>query len=390
MAEPVSIFILTEIPLTRRDYERFGIEILTRDFAVKVLDCTAWMNPKFWERYADIGHNCPERVTVADWVTFCGQLDKPKQAIVIDYLGDSSTALSVRKHLKKRGVPRVLVRCGLLPKIKGLGRFRSILRQGNFIMRAIRKVVRDARSIVRPELPQAEMAVVAGAAALNDRRVQRAEHIWVHGFDYDIYLRYRNEGREVETPYAVYLDGDLVFHPEYELYGEKPIVTAQCYYPAMNHFFDRLEYITGLKVIIAAHPRSRYDLRAELYAHRVPVLNRTCELVRDASLVMTTQSTAISYGVIYNKPIVYLNTDEYSNSDHVVFLHEYVSCLSSKIINVDHFSDEDIDINTLLKFSSKAYQHYMDTYIKYPDTPDVPIWEIFSVYIKKKFGLSSY
>ncbi|OIO68535.1 MAG: hypothetical protein COW19_01355 [Zetaproteobacteria bacterium CG12_big_fil_rev_8_21_14_0_65_55_1124] len=390
MTKFVSIIILTEVPLSRRDYERFGIEILSRHFFVRVLDCTAWINPSFWGENATIGYECPERLKITAWDELEGQLTRLSgQYIVIDYLGDCSTALYVRQYLKKKRVLRVLVRCGLIPEPNSLERIRRASRQGSFVMRGIRKVLRDGLSLIRPKLPQADMAVVAGEAALRDRRVQKAEHIWVHSFDFDVYLRCRGKGKETDVPYAVFLDSDLAFHADFELGGENPMVTAERYYPAINHFFDRFELLTGLKVVIAAHPRSRYDLRPDLYGHRIPVLHKTCELVKDASLVMTTQSTAISLAVMCNKPILYLNTDEHENCDYIGYMYEAASALKSNIINIDHFSDAELNLVDLMEVSDDAYRYYMNTYIKHPGTPDAPIWEIFSAYIQRKFCVPS-
>ena len=39
--------------------------------------------------------------------------------------------------------------------------------------------------------------------------------------------------------------------------------TKEKYFPALNNFFNDFEAKTGLEVIFAAHPRSRYDLYPE-------------------------------------------------------------------------------------------------------------------------------
>ena len=48
------ILILTEAPFTRRDYDRFGVDLLRKNFHVSILDCTSWLKPEFWKKYSAI------------------------------------------------------------------------------------------------------------------------------------------------------------------------------------------------------------------------------------------------------------------------------------------------------------------------------------------------
>ena len=45
------IVILTPAPFSKRDYDRFGIDILKRNFLVQVLDCAAWINQEYLKLY---------------------------------------------------------------------------------------------------------------------------------------------------------------------------------------------------------------------------------------------------------------------------------------------------------------------------------------------------
>ena len=37
------IIIFSHAPFSKRDHHRFGIDILKRNFSVKVIDCSAWI-----------------------------------------------------------------------------------------------------------------------------------------------------------------------------------------------------------------------------------------------------------------------------------------------------------------------------------------------------------
>jgi hypothetical protein len=382
----MQIIILTEVPLSKRDYDRFGIEILSRNFDVFVLDCTPWLKPRFWETYAEIRHEFPGYSMINDWTEFKNHLSDISESIAVDYLGDCPISQRIRHELRSRKILRAIVRCGLIPEPTGPEKLKAKLHQGHLLRKALSKLYREIRWIVRPASPLADIAVVSGEAALKIKCVQVAHQIWAHSFDYESYLKCLKKGGEETGRYALFLDSDFVFHPEWLAAGIKPVVSVEKYYPSLNYFFDRFEEVTGLPVVIAAHPRSRYDLRPQLYAHRVPVLGQTPELVRDATMVLTTHSTAVSYAVLWEKPIVCICTDEYENSNYSIYAHENSSLLHTPLINVDSFEEADIDPALLMSVDRAAYARYKRMYIKRPGTPELSIWKIFSNYVRENLS----
>ena len=62
--------------------------------------------------------------------------------------------------------------------------------------------------------------------------------IWLHLLDYDIYLKYREEGPDLTLGrYAVFLDEYIPFHPDYQSMGVEPPASADEYYPKLWYFF---------------------------------------------------------------------------------------------------------------------------------------------------------
>ena len=51
---------------------------------------------------------------------------------------------------------------------------------------------------------------------------------------------------------------------------------------------------------------------------------------------------------------------------------------------MDNYSEQKLKINDFLIIDEKKYKDYLDQYIKVPQSPDVPIWEIFSKQIIDK------
>ena len=59
------IIILAPGPFLKRDYDRFGIELLKKNFIIKILDFTAWINPVLWKTYKDKVYRCEEYFAIS-------------------------------------------------------------------------------------------------------------------------------------------------------------------------------------------------------------------------------------------------------------------------------------------------------------------------------------
>lgn len=378
-----NLLILVEIPLNKRDYDRFGIEILKKYFNVKVFDFTGLINPAFLKEYVKVNFDFDGYYAIDSLATFLKNLDR--QSIAIDYLGDSCNAIYIRKQLNNHHIRRTLVRCGLIPQPVGIRKIRRLFLQDELIRRIMRKILNPMKKLLREEVGKPDIVILSGKSGLADKKIQGAlNYVLTHSFDYDEYLKNTTAINCNKEKYALYIDSDLVFHQEYMLNSEeKTVVTEDIYFPSINNFFDKFEKITGMRVIIAAHPRSYYELRPNAYGNRDLIIGKTAQLIRDSSLVMTMQSTAISYAVLWEKPLIFLNSDEYDQTDHREFMFTFAEKTKSYILNINTFEDAEIKNISNIKVNKPAYSSYKDLYIKYPGTPDLSIWEIFSDYIYK-------
>ena len=50
---------------------------------------------------------------------------------------------------------------------------------------------------------------------------------------------------------------------------------------------------------------------------------------------------------------------------------------------MDNDLNKPLDLQNLLKIDKSKYKNYLDQYLKVPNSPDIPLWEIFSDFIKK-------
>jgi hypothetical protein len=380
------VLILTEAPFTSRDYDRFGVELLLKNFQVSVLDCTSWLKPEYWTKYSKIAYRWAGYKEVRDLDSFVTSLETSANAIAIDFLGYCANSALARIELKKRQIARAVFVQGLLPrpKISWYQRLRSFF-SSNTPRAALRKLARRGEQMIYP-LPAPDVVMLSGSASLNDPRVERAAHrLWAHSLDYDVYLA--NEHREVDSgePYAVFLDEDMAFHPDYDHSGIEPPTTPARYYPAMNRFFDRFEVANGMRVIVAAHPRSQYAVDPELWNGRTVILNQTASLVRSADCVLGHSTTSLSFAILWRKPILLLSTNDLNKSYLGPGIALRSSLLRQPLINVDECVNGVPNKKEVLAVDEAAYSSYVAEFIKLPGTPDLPAWQIFSEFVMRHF-----
>ena len=112
------IVILSPGPFLKRDYDRFGVELLKKKFVIKILDFTAWINPVFWKEYADKVFKCEEYLSISCKSDFLKFISELKSVIVIDCLEKNRKTNWVRKHLKEKNSLFVNFNTNLIPREK--------------------------------------------------------------------------------------------------------------------------------------------------------------------------------------------------------------------------------------------------------------------------------
>ena len=103
----------------------------------------------------------------------------------------------------------------------------------------------------------------------------------------------------------------------------------------------------------------------------------TAEIVKNSSLVFLHSSTSLSYAVLFKKPVIFLTSNELKKSyigDRIV---NFSRAVGGKILNMNDNSNNNLDLKNLLNFDKDKYQEYKDKYLKFPNSPDIPLWEIF-------------
>ena len=298
------LLIITESPFNSRDYERLRINWLLSIFDVRVLDCTKWLKPEVAAMHLDEAHPFLGCSSVGSRSEFKKALSECKGAIAIDCLGPQGKAEWIRRMLHSQGILLTKLVLGALPVLDNLHaserKLINIVRSPYNWTKLIRLKDKFVRSIMPWRLVISDIVVLGGDVGLSYPWVQHVRFkVPAHSLDYELFLQKSCENKATQLPYAVFLDEDMIHHGDFLHHGIKPPILEEDYYPALNKFFDIVETHLGMKVVFAAHPQSRYDLRPHLLKGRSFVLGKTAELVRDAALVFMHASTSQSYAVLW-------------------------------------------------------------------------------------------
>lgn len=373
-----SILILTETTFSERDYARFGVETLSKHFNVHILDCTPWLRPVFWKKNPSLCFVCLGYQAIHSLTEF-HQAISPfgRHTVAFDYLFSGKPHRQIRFALRSIGIQRAVVFSSQLPDIRrsGVGALRDLMRKSRDTVQCL---YARLRCHLHPQFPLpewiADIAIVSGLNNLKTVKAQCPRLIFAHAFDYDTYLATAPSPSSTVS-YAVFLDQNLAHHTDVLVTGRRHSVSPSSYFPALNRFFDHFERETGMLVIIAAQPRAHYGVPEQFFQHRQIVFGKTAELVRSASLVFAHYSTAISFPVLWRKPVTFLTTRELTRSWLFPFIKSFQERLAAPLIDLDNLNQSSARF-IWPHLDTGAYARFEEMHIKIPNTPKRPVWEI--------------
>lgn len=204
--------------------------------------------------------------------------------------------------------------------------------------------------------------------------------VFSHYFDYDVYMKEKQKPALRDENICVFLDTILPFHPAS---GLKPIIEPEQYFPQLQRFFDFVEEKYKVKIVIAAHPRSDYQARPDYFGGREVVKGKTAELVRNSRMVISHESAAVSFAVLFEKPVIFITNNILKEQSTGGLIDFMALLLGKQPINLDH--DFIIDWDKEMSVNKKAYRDYRNEYIKKDGTEEVPIWQNFVDSLKKEY-----
>jgi hypothetical protein len=184
--------------------------------------------------------------------------------------------------------------------------------------------------------------------------------VFGHSEDFSNLMLKGNKVDSFLLPYpkiATYIDGPgPMFTGDVAYFGRKVFFTSEVWYPSLCLFFDEIESKTGIKVVIAGHYKTKHPHIAPCFGNRFVYYGKVKELVSNSEFVITRASTAISYAVIFGKPVISIYSNQLKNDQSMMFdINGMAAVLGNTPINID---DKIPDIESILKIKEDRYQIY--------------------------------
>ncbi len=202
--------------------------------------------------------------------------------------------------------------------------------------------------------------------------------IWAHSFDYDQFLNVnRKLNKNTDGEYAVFYESPYpLFKNDIFIEGIENTLTTEKFYPSICSFFTYIEKKLNIKIIIAAHPQSRH-LNNKVYGDRQIVNNKTAEITKFCKFVILRNSTAITFPVLWKKPMIFYTTNEISKSNFMTNnLSAFTKYFAKKAFNIDNNLDK-LDLHKELIIDNSIYESYIQHFVKCKNFNDDSLWEIF-------------
>ena len=159
--------------------------------------------------------------------------------------------------------------------------------------------------------------------------------------DVNKYLQVCRSKDHINGRYVAFLDEYFPRHQDFDFCN--PDVNRksleQPYYQPMNALFDKIEQQYQCEVVIAAHPNSNYTDNP--FGGRKIIKHKTSELVRDCIGVCMHAGNALSYVMLYDKPVLIVYSQTFNQfKDFNNLIINTVKENSLQLINSDELPAE--------------------------------------------------
>lgn len=402
MGEPAhhslrNIVLIKDTPFSPWDYQRFGVDLLKKNgLSVEIWDITQVLHP----RVPYTGHPLPTSMIQAQIFSKKSTLSRslarldPIESAVLLLVPFNYRSYYLYHALSKKLIYYIVMVLNAVPVSACRSiRERSLISFWDFFQKFFlypkKRFVESALDLLIHRYYRVLGVHAADLCLLGGRESGKnipypvdssTQLLWGHATDYDIFLNKRDTLEKPSSPFAVFIDQYIPF--QNVSYSNDPHVSdPDRYYPSLRRFFTHLEEQLALPVVIAAHPRvpdiAGYSV---FFGGRDVQLGDTIGLIHRSELVIAHASTATNFAILFNKPILFITTDELDNSTLKPYIDSEAFELGKIPLNVD--GPGDIDPTSTYSIDREKYQCFKENYIKIAESCDEYLWQIVADYLK--------
>lgn len=388
----LSIFFLATRQITKRDYDRFGIEIIKKKGCrVKFLECSfifrkdhhlAIGGDKVNFSFEDLkifkDLNLLKKYIINEKPTICINIlgNTLRENIFLNYVSKYSNLLKLSvgiyplyTHTKKNIILKKISQHSLIDLITYLLTFLI----NNYYNQKI----------------SYKYFVECGNHSKKFYKIsdnKKLKLIKAHSFDYDNFLAF-NYKKKQSKKYFIFLDKGGSSHPDHHFNKINNKADYKDYYEKIDLFLDKVSLQTNLHPLVLAHPKSNIEYIKKLSNSHI-VQNNSIKYIYESELVFSYSSVAISYAVLFKKPIIIYsyNFTGFSKYQNIFYYNEnsaFADELDVEHILINEYLKSDLKID-IKNISKERYFSYINNYIKTPNSPKKSIWEIILENISKE------
>ncbi len=347
------------LPLTQRDYESFGIKYFSeKGYDVSVIETHQLLLPGY-KGNVDIEYYKTEKTFEPTSVE--GLLKITATLSLDDYIFyylASKEAVALLNQIKTTTkakfvtyisgcIPSTSSPCGIFLKLKALAR------------PVIKKLIDTTfkTDIVITGAPKDEL-IYPFLIDKNSKKVH------AHARDYELCLNAVEY--KYNKPYCVFLDTDVMDASDYYIFGNKYNNNLDDYHRKLVDFFQWIEKSLGVTVLISAHPKSRVFKNKNNFNGFEVVHNESASLVKSSNFVINEGTTAISFAVYFNKPMLFFTMKELN----FFYKHTcaYAKQFKKQIINIDDVNQLGMSMINNELASLAYYPNFKYNYLTYEDS----------------------
>ena len=357
MRHKPNIIIIFPYTLLKNSYERFEIDKFEKYCNVTIINLGLFIFPKFASPPDISKFNWVNVKNIASIAALAHELERYKNndlifnTVNIEQHGYKSLLIN---FLLKKSNPKVIsfLNHGLHIDITSKNKYKQLIGQ-------------QLRRILYFFIPS-DYFFVAGDKyfqIINQYLPKSTQIIKGHSWEYsNSFFSINFKKNKLDFKYAVLIDGaGPKFSDSRVTSKAQYTLTEEKWYPAMNKFMDQVELENGVKIVIAAHPLSNFESNPAEFGERQVIYGQTEELIKHCDFAITRHSTAKSFCVIYNKPLINIYSNELTE-DSGLFksIQSSSNALDSMLVNIDkseEYNFKNIQIN------HKVYKNYASNFL---------------------------
>lgn len=378
------LIILLDQPLDDRNLERFGIDFyINNNWQVQFWNFINITNKKKNSDYKKLNIENKKNLQVHEFNNFFFYLFKvfniKNSFYYVNFSSDRFVMTLIQYLFYLKNGKKVHISVGTIPEEKmQYNRINKILNLlSSFKIIRIMSIVLGSlsRKLLSPKI---DFAFISGKQEIHSiNRKHDTKIFFSHNLDYDIYLKYKSTPKK--NNFIVFVDQNVPNHPDWKANNLIPPVTYKRYWDSIKKLLQYLSLKYHKEIVISAHPRNKVN--------DIPITDfkiaygRTAEIIRDAVFIIGHDSTALQFAVLWNKPILFITTDELeinrqSKINYFSDMYGY-----KKVINIDKDYDKS-DLDKAMRININSYETYVDKYIKIKNSPRIYSWEIINKHLK--------